>query len=180
VPVASQRPARCSAPALHESEPHTVFIAYLRQAPAPLHCPSSPQVATPSSAHWPSGSIPSGTFLQVPSLPATAHDLQVPVQVVEQHLPCAQNVEKHSPSAPQLAPIGFLPQLPFTHVFGATHSVSFMHVVRQVLPSVAHWNGVHGCVVAPLHVPESSQVPVVVRMKPTQLSDAQTTPALPL
>jgi hypothetical protein len=30
-----------------------------------------------------------------------------------QHLPCAQNMELHSASAPQLAPIGFLPQLPF-------------------------------------------------------------------
>jgi len=33
-----------------------------------------------------------------------------------QHRPWAQIVEKHSSSAPQEAPIGFLPQLPFTQV----------------------------------------------------------------
>jgi hypothetical protein len=49
-PVASQRPATRSAPMLHESVPHTVLTAYLRQAPAPSHWPSSPQVAAPPSA----------------------------------------------------------------------------------------------------------------------------------
>lgn len=55
-----------------------------------------------------------------------------------------------------------------------------MQVVRHDLPSVAHWNGVHGWVVAPEHVPALSQVPVVVRMNPTHISAAHTTPALPL
>jgi len=53
VPAASQRPATRSAPMLHESVPHTVATAYLRQAPAPSHWPSSPQVAAPPSAQWP-------------------------------------------------------------------------------------------------------------------------------
>jgi hypothetical protein len=52
-PVASQRPATRSAPMLHESAPHMVLTAYLRQAPIPSHWPSSPQVAAPPSAHWP-------------------------------------------------------------------------------------------------------------------------------
>ena len=52
-PVASQRPATRSAPMLHESMPHTVLTAYLRQAPMPSHCPSSPQVAAVPSAQWP-------------------------------------------------------------------------------------------------------------------------------
>jgi hypothetical protein len=116
VPVASQRAAGRSAPALHESIPQTVLTAYLRQAPAPLHMPSSPQVDAPASLHWPSGSMPSGTFLQVPSLPATAQDLHVPEQAAMQQRPCAQIVEKHSSSTPQGAPIGFFPQLPFTQV----------------------------------------------------------------
>jgi hypothetical protein len=136
-PVVSQRPARCSAPALHESAPQTVFAAYLRHAPMPLHCPSSPHVL--ASAHWPSGSIPSGMLRQVPSLPDTAQDLQVPSQAVMQHLPCAQFVELHSASAPQLAPSGFLPQLPLAQVFGETQSASVVQVVRHVLPSGAHW-----------------------------------------
>src|SRR5262249_12854874 len=116
VPEASQRPATVCAPMVHESIPHTVPAAYLRQAPAPSHCPSSPPVAMPASLHWPSGSMPSGTFLHVPSLPGTAHDRQVPVQALMQHLPCAQNIEKHSSSLPQFAPSGFLPQLPLTQL----------------------------------------------------------------
>ena len=39
------------------------------------------------SAHWPSGSEPSGTLVQSPSLPGTAHDRQVPVQVDAQQTP---------------------------------------------------------------------------------------------
>ena len=180
VPAASQRPATRSAPALHESMPHTVLTAYLRQAPMPLHIPSSPQVAAVSSAQCPCRSWPSGTLRQVPSLPATAHDRHVPVQTVPQHLPCAQNVELHSSLLPQVAPIGFLPQLPATQLLGATQSASDVHVVRQVLPSGAHWNGVQGSVVAPEQPPALSHVPVVVRMNPRQASAAHTTPALPL
>jgi hypothetical protein len=118
--------------------------------------------------------------LQVPSLPGTAHDLHVPVQSVMQHLPWAQNVELHSSLAPQLAPIGFLPQLPPMQVLGATQSASVVHVVRHVLLSVAHWYGAHDCVVAPVQPPALSQVAVVVRVDPSHASIAQTTPALPL
>ena len=124
--------------------------------------------------------MPSGTLRQVPSLPATAHDLHVPVQVVEQQRPCAQNIELHSSLPPQLAPIGFLPHMRLTQLLGETQSASVSQVVRQVLPSGAHWYGTHDCGVAPAHVPVSSQVPAVMRVDPTQLSIAQTTPALPL
>lgn len=180
VPAASQRPATRSAPAVHESMPQTVLTAYLRQAPMPLHIPSSPQVAAVASAQSPCRSWPSGTLRQVPSLPATAHERHAPAQAVPQHLPCAQNIELHSSLLPQVAPIGFLPQLPATQLLGATQSASDVHVVRQVLPSGAHWNGVQGSVVAPEQPPALSHVPVVVRMNPTQASAAHTTPALPL
>jgi len=163
-PEASQRPATICAPAMHESAPHTVPTAYLRQAPAPSHCPSRPQVAAVPSVHWPPGSIPSGTFLHVPSLPPTAHDLHVPVQVVMQQRPCAQIFELHSSSPPQEAPIGFGPQLPLMQLLGETQSASVLQLVRQVLPSIAHWYGVHGCVIAPEQLPALSHVPVVVRM----------------
>jgi hypothetical protein len=180
VALVSQRGAGCSAPALQESVPQVVATAYLRQAPTPLHWPSRPQVIAPSSAHWPSGSVPSGTFRHVPSLPATAQDLHVPVHVAEQQRPCAQIAELHSASAPHAAPRGFLPQLLLTQVLGATQSVSVMQLVRQVFPSAAHWYGMHDWVVDPEHSPLLSHVPVVVRIEPTQASTAQTTPALPL
>jgi hypothetical protein len=65
---------------------------------------------------------------------ASAHDRQVPVQLVPQQTPCSQNPELHSPAAPHVAPIGFLPQLLVMHVFGALQSVLPPHVVRQVPP----------------------------------------------
>jgi hypothetical protein len=102
------------------------------------------------------------------------------VQVVPQQRPWAQFSEKHSSLAPQVAPTGFLPQLPATQLLGATQSSLDVQVVRQVFPSGAHWNGVQGSVVAPEHPPAESQVPVVVRMYPTHASSAHTTPALPL
>jgi len=60
------------------------------------------------------------------------------VHADEQHRPCAQNAELHSSLPPQVAPIGFLPQLLLTQVLGATQSASDMQVVRHVFPSVAH------------------------------------------
>ena len=120
---------------------HCVPAAQNRQAPAPLHMPSSPQVVDVVPAHWVAGvgAVPLATLLHVPTLPVIAHDLHVPVQAVMQHRPCAQIFELHSASAPQIAPIGFGPQLPPWQLLGATQSASVMHVVRHVLPSVAHW-----------------------------------------
>jgi hypothetical protein len=79
-------------------------------------------------------------LVQVPTLPGTAHDLQVPVQAAPQQTPCSQKVELHSGAPPQGAPIGFLPQLPLMQVFGAMQSASVMQIVRQRL-SVAQMNG---------------------------------------
>ena len=92
---------------------HCVPDAYRRHAALPSHIPSLPHVVAPWSAHWPSGSEPSGTLVQVPTLLGTAHERQVPVQVVPQQTPCSQKPELHSGPPPQAAPIGFLPQLPF-------------------------------------------------------------------
>jgi hypothetical protein len=57
--------------------------------------------------------------------------LQFPVQAVAQHAPCAQIPELQSTSTPQLAPIGFLPQLPLLQVLGAMQSVLAVQVVRH-------------------------------------------------
>jgi hypothetical protein len=80
--------------------------------------------------------------VHIPALPGSAHDRQVPVQVVPQHTPCSQNPELHSAALPQVPPRGFLPQLPFTQVSGGTHSASFAQMVRH-LPSLPHANGAH-------------------------------------
>ena len=46
-----------------------------------------------------------------------------------QQVPCAQIPELQSASAPQLAPIGCLPQLPFRQIAPVAQSVSAAQVV---------------------------------------------------
>src|SRR5262245_64091453 len=118
--------------------------------------PSVPQVFPPRSAHWPSGSAPSGTLVQVPTLLGTAHDRQVPVQVPPQQTPCSQKPELHSGPPPQAAPIGFLPQLPLMQLLGGTQSASPEQIVRQ-RSSVAQLNGAHDCPGVVSHLPAPSQ-----------------------
>jgi hypothetical protein len=65
-----------------------VPAAYSRQPPEPLQKPSVPQVDAPWSAHWLSGSVPVGTFVHAPSVPARPHDWQVPAHAVAQQYPC--------------------------------------------------------------------------------------------
>ena len=79
--------------------------------------------------------------MQVPSLLATAHDMQVPVQVVEQQTPCAQWVDMQSASAAQLAPGGLSPQLPLLQLLPTEQSASAMQTVLQeptLAPVVLH------------------------------------------
>ena len=116
---------------------HCVPAAYRRHAPAPLQKPSLPQVAMPPSVHWPRGSMPFGTFEHVPSVPATAHERHVPVQVVRQQTPCSQRPELHWAGAVQVAPGGSRPQLPLLHVFGDAQSAVVPQVMRHA-PPVPH------------------------------------------
>jgi hypothetical protein len=88
--------------------------------------------------HWLNGSAPAAIDAQVPIVPASAHDRQMPTQAVAQQTPCSHRVELHSAAAAQLAPIGFLPQLPARQVFGLVHSLDVEHVMRQA-PPVPHW-----------------------------------------
>jgi len=110
---------------------HSVPAAYRRQAPDPLQDPSVLQLAVPRAAHWLNGSCPSATLVQVPSVPASAHDWQVPLQTLLQQIPCAQNPLLHSPAAPQVAPFDFLTQLPPMHENGATQSALIVQEVWQ-------------------------------------------------
>ena len=107
----------------------------------PLQVPSLPQVEAPASVHWFSGSWPAGTLVQVPTVPVSAQDWQVPPQAVMQQTPCAQAPDRHSPFAPQAAPIAFLAQLPPMQVNGAMQSVSTVQVVLQA--PVPHAYGSH-------------------------------------
>jgi hypothetical protein len=141
----------------------------LRQAPAPLQVPSVSQVSAPLSAHWPSGSWPAGTVLQVPAVPDSAHDRQVPAQVVPQQVPCSQNPELHCEAPAQALPSGFLPQLPFTQVLGVEQSVSIMQLVRQV-PLGSQAKGAHDWAAVGTQSPLPSQRETRVMVAPLQLA----------
>jgi len=63
---------------------HDVPLAYFWQAPA-WHLPLVPQLGAPWSLHIPEGStVPVATLVQAPSVPASAHDWQAPVQALSQ------------------------------------------------------------------------------------------------
>src|SRR5690348_9727179 len=108
--------------------------------------PSVLQLDAPRSAHWFNGSWPAGTLVQVPTVPAIAHDWQVPPHAVAQQTPWAQKPDTHSPLAPQATPVAFFAQLPPMQVKGATQSASTVHVFRQAVP--LHMYGSHIDVVA--------------------------------
>jgi hypothetical protein len=58
----------------------------------PSQVPSFPQAAMPPSVHCVAGVgvCPAGTFVHVPTLPVTVHDLHVPVQAALQQTPWTQ------------------------------------------------------------------------------------------
>ena len=101
-----------------------------------------PQLGAPMSAHWLNGSTPAATAAQVPTVPVSAHDRQIPTHAVAQQTPCSQKPALHSAAAPQAAPTGFFPQLPPMQVFGLVQSAFVAQVVRQA-PPVPQTNGSH-------------------------------------
>jgi hypothetical protein len=91
-----------------------------------------PQLAAPLSGHWLSGSAPTGTSVQVPALPASAQERQVPVQLELQQTPCWQRPDAHSAAVVQAAASGFFEHWPALQTLGAAQSLSVLQVVRQV------------------------------------------------
>jgi hypothetical protein len=93
-----------------------------------------PQLAAPWSLHWPSGSWPAPTSVQVPAVPDRLHDRQLPVQAERQHDPCSQKPLAHSVAAAHVAPVGFFEQVVPLQTFGETQSVVVAQLVRQAPP----------------------------------------------
>jgi hypothetical protein len=94
---------------------HTEPGAYLRQAPAPLHAPSSPQVEMSDCGHTLAarGGEPFGTKEHVPGAAAVLHALHVSVQAVLQQTPSTQNPLVQSPPHPHACPfVFFIPPAP--------------------------------------------------------------------
>ena len=137
--------------------------------------PSVLQLDAPRSAHWLSGSWPAGTLVQVPTVPASAQDWQVPPHAVPQQTPWAQNPDTHSPPAPHETPVAFLAQLPPMQVNGATQSASTVQVARHAAP--LHMYGSHVDVAAAWQVPVPLHDRDDVRVEPVHVAAAHCVPA---
>jgi hypothetical protein len=175
VPAPSHVRAGVNVVPLQVDAAQVVPMAYSRQAPLPSQVPSLPQVAAPWSVHWLKGSWPAATAAQVPIVPVKPHDRQMPTQAVAQQTPCSQKPLLHSPAAPQVAPIGFLPQLPLMQVLGLVQSALVMHVVRQA-PPVPQTYGSHCESDVVWHVPVPLHVRAGAYVEPVQLAATQTVP----
>jgi hypothetical protein len=118
---------------------HWVPDGYFWQAPLPLQRPFVPQVDEPWSVHWVVGfgGCPPVIEVQVPTVPDSAHELQVVLQALLQQTPCAQNPELHIAAAEQGDPIDSFPQVPtvwpdgMVQEAGEVQSVASVQLVLQ-------------------------------------------------
>jgi|KBSMisStaDraftv2_1062788.scaffolds.fasta_scaffold1338483_2 hypothetical protein len=87
MPLPVQVDAGCSIDPMHDSaRPHDTDAAACVQAPAPLHVPVLPQGGL--AVHWPVGAVvPAAIAVQVPRVPASPQDLQVPQLVLPGAMP---------------------------------------------------------------------------------------------
>jgi hypothetical protein len=175
VPAPLQVRAGVAIEPVHIAGAHVVAPPYGRHAPAPSQVPSLPQVMAPSSAHWLSGSVPLAALMHWPSLPAIAHDLQVPEHTVVQQTPCAHIVDAHSLPSLHAAPGGLGPQLPFTHAAPGTQS-AFVAQVDRHLPSPPHRYWPHELLVAAPQTPSPSQSAANVTVEAAQVCARQIVP----
>jgi hypothetical protein len=97
---------------VQDAVPQGVPVTWYRQPPTPSHMPSRPQALPVSAVHSLSGSVPTLTGRQSPSLApvlAAEHALQAPVQVFSQQTPSTQLPDTQANAwvqAPPLATFG--------------------------------------------------------------------------
>ena len=142
-------------------------LAYRRQPPAPSQAPSVPQVPAPWSLHWFRGSLPAETIVQVPAVPASAHDMHVAVHAVWQQTPWAQIPLAQSEPAAQAAPGGCFPQLVAVHTLPPEQSLLVAQVVRQLVPPQAY--GVQLWLAPAAQLPAPSQRAPSMTVEPLQV-----------
>ena len=113
--------------------PQGVPCAYSWQAPA-AHLPFVAQVPVMLMQVWAGSGLFTGTLVQVPIVPDSAHDRHALAQAVAQQTPCAQLPDMHSPPAEQNAPGGFNPhELPM-HTLPGEQFASRAHAPKHLLP----------------------------------------------
>jgi hypothetical protein len=134
-------------------------------------------VAAPSALHCPLGSVPpAGIGLHIPSVPVSAHEVQLPAQADPQQTPCSQNPLWQSAVAAQLAPMGRSPHDPLLQTFGGAQSPSAVQVDLQA--AIPHLNGKQELAGGVTQAPAPSQVDAGVSVMPVagQLAAPQGVP----
>ncbi len=133
VPRPSQVPAVFRRSPLQAGGLQTVSAAYLAQPPKPSQAPVCPQVDLSVALQILWGSpTPMAAGQQVPIRPLWLQLTQGPAQVTLQQKPSAQKPDAHWLAAVHTAPIGRLPQLPFTHLTLAAQSESDEQATTQL------------------------------------------------
>jgi len=130
-PAPSQLPASVCVEPAQDRGAHSVPAGCRLHLPAPSQLPVVPQVDGSVAAHCAAGSVPCGTGEQVPTLFATLHATQVPLQSALQQTPCWQKPESHSLPSVHLVPTIFLPQIDPLHTYPLAQSPSPVHLARQ-------------------------------------------------
>jgi hypothetical protein len=104
---------------------------------------------------------------QVPAVPVSAQDMQVPVHAVWQQAPCAQIPLAQSTPTLQAAPSGSLPQLLPVQTFPPEQSAPVEQVVRQLV--APHAYGVQLWLAPAMQFPMPSQRAPSVTVDPLQV-----------
>jgi hypothetical protein len=107
--------------------------------------------------------LPAVTEVQVPRLPTTAHDMQVPVQADVQQTPSVQIPLTHSSLPPHELPGGLSPHLPLLQTAGAAQSLFETQVDRQEGTTSQRY-GKQDEAAGITHTPAPSQVAVGVNV----------------
>ena len=127
---------------VQDGETQTVSAAYLAQPPRPSQAPVWPQLDLSVAVQTLWGSaIPMAVGQQVPMRPLWLQLTHGPVQATLQQKPSAQKFEAHWTEAVQTAPMGRLPQLPFTHLTLGAQSASDAQVTTQLLVLLSQEKG---------------------------------------
>lgn len=121
---------------------HPVLVDHGLQAPLPLQVPSfeqSPAAALLATHRCLGSGPPPRTGEQVPTFPDTLQLIHKPPwaaapQAESQHTPSVQMPVPQSAPTVQTAPFGLSPHALFTHVLGATQSLSRLQLDRQAEP----------------------------------------------
>jgi len=155
----------------------TVSAAYLAQPPRPSQAPVWPQLDLSVAVQILCGSVmPVAVGQQVPTRPLWLQLTQGPLQATLQQNPSAQKFEAHWVEAVQTAPIGRLPQLPFTHLTLEAQSASEAQVTTQALVLLSQLNGAQMVAAPGVQSPASSHTRMPPTDAPSHVPGWQTVP----